>query len=80
MNSFDELFDQMKTETPESKKIRDILYRRSDLSTFVVHLTQDKEHLRGIVNSWTIEARNMWGAAKKKLEESQQTVESQKCV
>jgi len=80
MNPLDQLIDEPKTETTESKKIRDILYRRSDLSTFVVHLTRNKECLEGILKSWTIEARNMWGAAKKKLEESQQMVKSQKCV
>jgi hypothetical protein len=80
MNPFDQLIDEPKTETTESKNIRDILYRRSDLSTFVVHLTRNKENLEGIVKSWTIEARSVWGLAKNKFADHTPEAESQKCV
>jgi hypothetical protein len=56
----------------EPKDIHTIISRRSDLSTFVVHLTRDednqsaKEKLKSIVQSWTIEARSPFGAAKNK--------------
>lgn len=68
------------TDTAQGKNIRDILYRRSDLSTFVVHLTKDKSSLDSIINSWEIEARSVWGLAKSKISESSPEWESQKCV
>jgi len=66
----------------EPKDIRTIISRRSDLSTFVVHLTRDegsqsaKEKLKSIVQSWTIRAQSTFGAAKNKHQSSN----SQKCV
>jgi Protein of unknown function (DUF2743). len=60
--------------------IKDVLARRSDLSTFIVHLTRDyndhnaKENLKSIIRSWVIEARSPYGSAKDK------NVDSQKCV
>jgi len=72
--------DETKEETKESKNIRDILYHRSDLSTFIVHLTKNKKSLKGIVNSWTIEARSAWGLAKSKFKDDSPEAESQKCV
>ena len=69
-----------KIEGKHPKNIKDILYRRSDLSTFVVHLTKDKDSLIGIVSSWTIEARNIWGLAKNKIKDNSPEAESQKCV
>lgn len=66
----------------EKKDIRNIISRRSDLSTFVVHLTRDedthsaKEKLKSIVQSWTIHARSSFGAARNK----HQSCNSQKCV
>ena len=50
-----------------SKSIRDILARRNDLSTFVVHLTKDgngksaRDNLVDIVHAGKIEARNAHG-------------------
>lgn len=51
---------------PESVKIDDLLNRRSDLSTFVVHLTKDgeasaRENLARILTTRTIEARKPMG-------------------
>jgi hypothetical protein len=66
----------------ETKDIRNIISRRSDLSTFIVHLTRDedtqcaKEKLKSIIQSWTIQARSSFGAAKDKS----QAGNSQKCV
>lgn len=66
--------------------IRRVLAWRTDLSTFVVHLTRDengqsaKERLELIINSWKIEARNPFGSARKELEDKSQSTDSQKCV
>jgi len=49
--------------------IDEVIARRSDLSTFIVHLTRDedsetaKDRLESIIKSRTIEARTMYGAA-----------------
>lgn len=51
--------------------IEDLLYRRTDLSTFLVHFTrgdnwlQAKENLLSILRSETIEARHPYGMAQK---------------
>lgn len=68
------------TESKQPKNIRDVLYRRSDLSTFVVHLTRDKESLESIVEDWKIEAKSVWGWAKNKIKENTPEEDSQKCV
>jgi hypothetical protein len=51
-----------------SVQIRDVLHRRTDLSTFVVHLTKDtddgrtaKQNLQSILSARTIEARTAMG-------------------
>jgi uncharacterized protein YceH (UPF0502 family) len=50
--------------------IEELLHRRSDLSTFVVHFTRDsgrasaRENLEAILYSQTIEARTVYGMAK----------------
>lgn len=65
----------MSTECREVTKCaftsKDLIARRSDLSTFIVHLTRDEEngetaieHLKSIIRDLTIEARNMYGAAR----------------
>ena len=67
-------------------EIKDVLARRSDLSTFVVHLTRDangqsaKDCLESIVRSWKIEAKNAYGSAAKKLTDKNLNIESQKCI
>jgi hypothetical protein len=53
--------------------IEDLLARRSDLGTFLVHLTREydgtssKENLKSILNDRVIEARNPYGSAKSRL-------------
>lgn len=70
----------------EGVDIRTVLSRRSDLSTFIVHLTRDdsgksaKDQLKSIVQSWGIQARNPFGTAVKKLQEAELSRDSQKCV
>jgi len=65
--------------------IRDVLARRSDLSTFLVHFTRDiddgkspRQNLKSILRSQTIEARTPFGPAVSLLTEKD--IESQKCV
>lgn len=80
MNHIDQLFNP-KNNNVTPKDIREVLNRRSDLSTFIVHLTKDKDSLESIIKSWTIEARSMWGLAKNKgLKDNTTESESQKCV
>lgn len=69
-------------------RIQELLARRSDLSTFVVHLTRQTEdghsprkNLRSILNGPKIEARTPFGpAATKLLTKSTLDKESQNCV
>jgi hypothetical protein len=67
-------------------EIREILARRSDLGTFLVHLTKDgprrdaKARLTSIVESLTIQARTPFGQAAKKLQDENHNADSQKCV
>jgi hypothetical protein len=56
--------------------IKELLARRSDLGTFLVHLTREypdgtpaKENLKSILNDKVIEARNPYGAAISRLKE-----------
>jgi hypothetical protein len=81
--------DKASQEAPSNGQrvgIQDILARRSDLSTFVVHLTRDgdhesaKERLESIVRSWQIEARSAFGSAVKRLADENLRTDSQKCV
>ena len=66
--------------------IKAVIARRSDLSTFLVHLTRDEEDesandkLQSILNDWSIEARSMFGAGRKRLVDAGITLDSQKCV
>jgi hypothetical protein len=67
-------------------KIKDAIARRSDLSTFVVHLTRDfsdsiaKNNLEAIIKKRRIEARSIFGHAKQKLEKQSVLSKSQKAV
>lgn len=81
--------DKASQEAPsngQGAEIQGILARRSDLSTFVVHLTRDdngesaKDRLKSIVKSWKIKARNPYGSAVGKLGEKKVKTDSQKCV
>ncbi len=77
------LIDQLSGPTVDNvnaQDIREVLNRRSDLSTFVVHLTKDKKSLEGIVKHWKIEAKSVWGLAKNKLADNTPEAKSQKCV
>lgn len=64
----------------------EILNRRSDLSTFLVHLTRDSEgasarqNLCSIIEGRCLEARSIFGHLRKRLEESGTSIDSQKCV
>jgi hypothetical protein len=66
--------------------IRQVLQRRTDLSTFLVHLTRDegaekaKDKLLSILTSGCIEARAVMGHAQKTLQQRRLNSESQKCV
>ncbi len=71
-------------------KMIDIVRQRNDLSSFLVHLTRDgstnaKNNLKSIISSCVIEARNPFGIAKKKIEDSTikdktSLLDTQKCV
>ncbi len=67
-------------------KIEQLLARRTDLSTFLVHLTRAgeeesaKDRLISIVKAHTIEARSPYGPAVPRLDKAGQPTESQKCV
>jgi Putative abortive phage resistance protein AbiGi, antitoxin len=64
----------------------EILNRRSDLSTFLVHLTRDfdasqaRDNLRNIIGTRRIEARTVFGHLKHRLANMGQNVGSQRCV
>ena len=70
--------------------IKELLTRRSDLSTFLVHLTRDyegtkaKDNLKSILSDSTIEARNPFGSAVTALEKAnpkqQEDLDTQKVV
>jgi len=71
-------------------KIGDILARRTDLSTFLVHLTRDGEdddedddaesRLVNILKLGMVEARTAFGQACKALKAAKLPLDSQKCV
>lgn len=66
--------------------IREVIRRRSDLSTFVVHLTRNgddqsaREKLKSILQCGRIKAKSMFAHAKNTLEEYNLDCDSQKCV
>jgi hypothetical protein len=65
---------------------RHVIARRSDLSTFLVHLTRTSngqsghDRLRSIIADWQLLATSMFGAAKTRLEQNGIVIDSQKCV
>jgi abortive phage resistance protein AbiGi (putative antitoxin) len=66
--------------------VRDVVARRSDLSTFLVHLTRDTEGgpapvaLRSMLGTGRIEARSPFGHAKLRLLQGGRVPASQRCV
>ena len=66
--------------------IKDLVARRSDLGTFLVHLTRDgenetaRERFEKILYEETLRARSMFGQAKRRLEAGNHDLRSQKCV
>jgi hypothetical protein len=67
-------------------KIADIIARRTDLSTFLVHLTRTstgcsgKNRLKSIILCDAITATSAFGPAARKMRNSNLSIESQKCV
>lgn len=68
-------------------EIKDLLARRNDLSTFVIHLTRQtddgnspRENLRSILRNQIVEARTPFGPAANKLREAGRSAGSQKGV
>src|SRR5882672_143255 len=65
---------------------RHVIARRSDLSTFLVHLTRTSngqsghDRLISIITAWRLMATSMFGAAKTRLEATGLVLDSQKCV
>lgn len=67
------------------QNIRDVLNRRNDLSTFVVHLTKGvgtapSDNLVSIIQTRTLEARSAMGWAKEQDDSNDQTKQSQRVV
>lgn len=70
--------------------LRDLIAHRTDLSTFIVHLTREyegssaRENLVQILDGWRIKARNPLGCAVPKLDVDERATEndlaSQRCV
>jgi Putative abortive phage resistance protein AbiGi, antitoxin len=64
----------------------DLLHRRSDLSTFLVHFTRDlstgsaRDNLLSIVNSRRIEARNVHGMLRDRATVGSSLADTQRCV
>jgi hypothetical protein len=69
-----------------SPKIEDLLERRTDLSTFLVHFTRDYEgqsgetNLVGIIKSLAIEARNPFGLARRYADQLEDKFRTQRAV
>lgn len=86
MNPIDQTIVEPEKETTHAKDIREILSHRSDLSTFVVHLTRSgdgksaEDGLKSIINDGTIKARSPMGSAVNKLSNQNGDANSQKCV
>jgi len=66
--------------------IKDVIARRTDLSTFLIHLTRDSEpqtarvKLQQILAAWELMARSPYGAAVQRLNTAGQNADSQRCV
>lgn len=67
-----------------TNKIEEILAKRGDLSTFLVHLIHasdsSKDALNSIINNGCIESKKPWGMLRNKLDEYSNLTESQKCA
>lgn len=67
-------------------RIEEVIARRTDLSTFLVHLARDKDdldarqRLKSILTDWQLKAGDPRGHAISALEEAGLPTESQKCV
>jgi hypothetical protein len=67
-------------------RIAEVLARRTDLSTFLVHLTRStaeataKQKLMSILHSEVIEARTPFGMAVARLQAAGRSTDSQRCV
>src|SRR5689334_8178820 len=68
-------------------QITEVLARRTDLSTFLVHLTRDapdgrtaKQNIASMIEEHMIEARTPYGAAVKALNKAKQPTNTQHCV
>lgn len=67
-------------------KISDVLHRRTDLSTFIVHLTKDKDGvsakdcLKSIIADDELKAVNVFGQAANRIHDYPLVAETQKCV
>lgn len=73
------------TSSAPAERIENLLDRRSDLSTFLVHFTRDnespaKENLLGILRSCKLEARNVYGLGKELSEKYPAVAETQRSV
>lgn len=68
------------------KKIKEVIARRTDLSTFLVHLTRSqgevtaKDCLKKILKDNEILAQSAFGMAKEGLSQNRSLLDSQKCV
>lgn len=66
--------------------VEDLLHRRSDLSTFLVHYTRSYdgyeaiENLISMLKTRTIEARSVYGIMKNLAENEEKLAESQRCI
>ena len=66
--------------------IKDVIARRTDLSTFLIHLTRDadptpaRSRLEQILANWTLAARSPYGAAARRLTDAGQNTDSQRCA
>jgi len=63
-----------------AEDIVDLLHRRGDLSTFLVHLTRSRDDLLAILTSRTLEARTPYGMLKTRALQNQTLAASQRCV
>lgn len=65
---------------------REVIARRSDLSTFLVHLTRTADGIRAddrllaILDDWCLKPGSMFGSARLKIEAAGLDLASQKCV
>jgi Putative abortive phage resistance protein AbiGi, antitoxin len=67
------------------RRIQELVARRTDLGTFLVHLTRETtqpadEQLKSILRSCIIEARSPFGQARQPLEKAGLSTDSQRCV